>query len=124
MAVDIASAGWCMGMDPLMPVSSRASAMIFMACAGLIAAAVVPHTRRAARSTSEVSVIGMEPEAVVAPATPSPKSVWRAVWPTASSAAMPGSERSCPASAAATAKTTRNPAPSVHSGTVAQEAIP
>ncbi len=80
MAADIASEEWGMGMDMdgVVPVSSRASARIFMAWAGLIAAAVVPHTRRAARSTSEVSAIDMEPEpAVAVPA--SPKSVCSAV---------------------------------------------
>jgi hypothetical protein len=66
----------------------------------------------------------MEPEVDVVVVPPSPNSVCRTVWPTASSAAMPGSERSRPASEAATAKTARNPAPSVHSGTVAQEASP
>jgi hypothetical protein len=58
------------------------------------------------------------------PCCPSPKSVCSTVWPTARTAAMPGSERSRPANGAATANTARNPAPMDHSGILAQEAIP
>jgi hypothetical protein len=113
-----------MPIEPIEPEvgRSRASVRIWWACAGLIAAAVVPHRRCAARATSVASDADRE-SADVPAVWPSPNSVCSTVCPTASSAAIPGSERSRPASGATTRNVARKPAPSVHSGTVAQEAI-
>ncbi|CAM5476158.1 hypothetical protein SALBM311S_10255 [Streptomyces alboniger] len=114
------------------------------AWAGLSAAAALPHASRAARSTSEASDIDgqMSPADVIelmddadveaadavaaaaaAPCWPSPKTgtACSTVCPTASSVAIPGSDRSRPASGTTTRQTPRNPAPSVHSGTAAQD---
>ena len=91
-----------------------------------IVASGTPHSRRAARATRAVSEVAVVP--VVATAVddmaccPSPNRVCRTVWPTASRATMPGSERVRPASGAAHTRTPTKPAPRVHSGTEAQEA--
>ena len=90
----------------------------------LIPAAVVPHRRCAARATSVASEAERESvDVLVAAVWPSPNSVCSTVCPTASGTTIPGSERARPASGATTRKVARKPAPSVHGGTVAQEAI-
>lgn len=128
----MASAEWCTAVVPV-PGRSRASVRIFCACAGLIAAAVVPHSSRAACWTSVASdaycaddIDDMDDDIddiAVVPCCPSPNSTCSTVCPTVSSVAIPASERSRPARGATTRTAPANPAPSVHHGTVAQEAI-